>query len=212
MDSFGASALILFAIILAFNQVVVKVSNGGFSPVFLVALRSVVAGFVVATWMAWRGKPFVFRGPVFWVGLLTGVIFSFEFMALYISLDLTDVSRASVIFYSMPVWLALAAHFLLPGERLSARRLFGLGLAMAGVAVALLDRKSGAANIWGDLLALTAAISWAAIALVLRTSALSCTNPETQLMWQLAVSAVLLGLISPLFGDLLRDPQPIHFA
>lgn len=210
MDTFGASALILFAITLAFNQVVIKVTNGGFSPVFLVAIRSVIAGLAVAGWMAWRGKPFEYKWSVAWPGILIGVIFSIEFISLYIALDLTDVSRVSVIFYSMPVWLALAAHVLLPGERLTFVRLIGLGLAMTGVAVALLDRQSGAANIWGDILALMAAIGWAAIALLLRITPLSKTNPETQLMWQLIVSAIVLSAITPWFGEILRDPAIIH--
>lgn len=212
MDGFGASALIAFAITLAFNQVVIKVTNGGFSPVFMVALRSVVAGVAVAGWMVWRGKPFVCTAPVVWAGLFSGFLFTFEFICLYVALDLSDVSRVSVIFYSMPVWLALVAHFLLPGERLTAVRLIGLGLAMAGVAVALLDRAGGEANIWGDILALLAAMAWAAIAMVVRITPLSKANPETQLMWQLLVSAVVLLAIAPLFGDLLRAPEAIHVA
>lgn len=212
IDTFGATALILFAILLAFNQVVVKVSNGGFSPVFMVALRSVIAGVAVSGWMVWRKKPFAHSRPVIAAGVLTGFIFSFEFICLYVSLDLIDVSRASVIFYSMPVWLALAAHFLLPGERLSTSRVLGLALGLLGVGVALLDRTSGAANIWGDLLALVAAIGWAAIALIVRITPLAKANPESQLLWQLLVSAVVLSVAAPMFGEFLRDPEAIHIA
>ena len=212
MDTFGATALILFAVTLAFNQIVIKVTNGGFSPVFTVALRSIIAGIAVAVWMAWRKKPFEWSRPIALSGLIVGLIFTLEFICLYISLDLTDVSRASVIFYSMPVWLALAAHFLLPGERLSATRLLGLALGLFGVGVALMDRTSEAANLWGDLLALLAAMGWAAIALIVRATPLAKANPETQLMWQLLVSAIVLSLIAPLFGALLREPEAIHIA
>ena len=41
-----------------------------------------------------------------------------------------SVSRASVIFYSMPVWFALMAHVALPGERIT--RLRGIGLIGGG--------------------------------------------------------------------------------
>ena len=212
MDTFGATALVLFAVTLAFNQIVIKVTNGGFSPVFVVAIRSVIAGLAVAAWMAWRKKPFEYSRPIALSGLIVGLLFSFEFICLYISLDLTDVSRASVIFYSMPVWLALAAHFALPGERLSATRLLGLALGLFGVGVALMDRTSEAASLWGDLLALVAAMGWAAIALIVRVTPLAKANPETQLMWQLLVSAIVLSFVAPLFGDLIREPEAIHFA
>ena len=56
-----------------------------------------------------------------------------EFWCLFKSLDYTSVARASIIFYSMPVWLALVAHFVLPNERLNLSRLIGLILAMIGV-------------------------------------------------------------------------------
>lgn len=212
IDAFGASSLIFFATVLAFNQVVIKVTNGGFSPVFVAALRSVIAVFVMGAWIWIRGISFEIRGGLLWFGIASGVLFSIEFICLYIALDLTDVSRASVIFYSMPVWLALMAHVCLPGERLTALRLLGLGLAMAGVAVALMDRSAGEANIWGDLAALGAAWGWAGIALMLRFKPLNQIAPEAQLMWQIMVSAVILSAVAPLFGPLLREPEMIHLA
>ena len=212
IDAFGATSLIFFAAALAFNQVVIKVTNGGFSPVFAAALRSVIAVFVLAAWMKLRGIAFPTGRAMVWFGLLSGVLFSFEVICLYIALDLTDVSRARVIFYSMPVWLALAAHLFLPGERLNATRLSGLGLAMAGVAVALMDRAGGEANPWGDLAALGAAGGWGGIALILRFKPLNQIAPEAQLMWQILVSAVILSAVAPLFGPLLREPEVLHFA
>ena len=45
MDAFGAVALTGFAFLLAFNQVVIKVTNGGFQPVFSAGVRSGLALF-----------------------------------------------------------------------------------------------------------------------------------------------------------------------
>ena len=36
---------------------------------------------------------------VFWWGVLSGCLFTVEFACLFVALDLTTVSRASVIFY-----------------------------------------------------------------------------------------------------------------
>lgn len=58
IDTFGAVALVLFALNLAFNQVVVKVTNGGFGPVFLAGLRSVGGAVVLLLWMKARGVSF----------------------------------------------------------------------------------------------------------------------------------------------------------
>ena len=212
IDGFGATALIGFAAILAFNQVVIKVTGGGFGPVFQAALRSVGATVFLLIWMRLRGIPLVPPdGTLFW-GALSGLVFSFEFICIYNALDLTTVSRASIIFYSMPIWVALAGHVLLPGERLNAVRAVGLCLALAGVALAFADRSGGQASLMGDILALGAALGWAAIAIMVRVTPMSRMRPETQLLCQVVVSAVVLLALAPLFGDLIRDPKLIHFA
>lgn len=212
IDLVGAVALIAIAMNFGLNQVVVKVSNGGFQPVFLAGLRSVGAGIVLLLWMRARGVSIRLPRSSMVFGVIAGLLFAIEFGLLFTALDLTTVSRSSIIFYSMPVWLALAAHFFLPGERLSGPRLIGLGLAMSGVFLALVDRQGGQANVWGDVLSLLAAFCWAAIALLVRVTPLSKVPAEQQLLWQLVISAPILIVMSLFYGDLIRDLEPIHIA
>jgi drug/metabolite transporter (DMT)-like permease len=161
-----------------------------------------------------RGLPFrVAPGSWPW-GLLIGLLFAVEFICLFVALDLTTVTRSSVIFYTMPVWLALMAHVVLPAERITRRKGVGLGLAFAGVVVAITQRggAAGEASVLGDLCALMAALSWAGIALVAKASPLRQVRPETQLLWQLVISAPVLMAAAFAFGPLLRDPSLIHWA
>lgn len=213
IDAQGAVMLIGFSLLLAFNQVVIKVANGGFQPVFLAALRSLGALVVLAIWMRWRGVKMLPSRENYGPGVLLGALFSAEFIFLFLALDLTTVSRVSILFYSMPIWLAVAAHFLLPNERLSGLRVMGLVLAITGVAWAVFDRSElREPNLLGDILALSAAVTWAGIALCVRMSGLAREQPETQLFVQLLVSLPLLFAASLFFGDMLRDPALIHWA
>ena len=214
IDLFGAVALTGFSLLLALNQVVVKVATAGFSPVFMASLRSVGGALLLLLWIRLRGKPvWMPPGATIW-GVVLGVLFAVEFMCLFTALDLTTVSRASVIFYTMPVWLSLAAHVLIPGERIGRAKALGLGLAVCGVAVAFADRggEARAPSLAGDILSLVGAMLWAGIALVVRTTPAGRAAPETQLFWQLAVSAPLLFLAALLFGPFLRDLAPLHVA
>jgi len=212
IDPAGAAALTGFALLLAFNQVVIKLTGGGFAPVFQAGLRSAGAILVLLIWMRARGLPMtVPRAAIPW-GILSGLVFAFEFTCLYISLDLTTVARASIIFYSMPVWLGLAAHLWLPGERITGLRALGMALAMGGVALALADRSNGAASLAGDLLALTAALGWAGIILLMRLTPLSQASPVMQLFFQVLVSAPVLLALAPIFGPLTRDLTALHMA
>jgi drug/metabolite transporter (DMT)-like permease len=212
IDLFGAVALTSFALLLAFNQVVIKVTNGGLQPVFFAGLRSAGAVVCIWLWLRWRGIPLRFEKGTRAAGFAVGCVFAFEFLCLFVALDLTAVSRASVIFYSMPVWLAIIAHFIMPDDRITPVKAVGLGLALAGVAVAILTRDDGAGSFWGDLAALGAAIGWAVTAMIAKASSLSRVRPEIQLMWQVGVSAPLLLFAALFFGPLIRDIAPIHIA
>ena len=210
MDAFGAVALTGFAFLLAFNQVVIKVTNGGIQPVFFAGLRSAGAVLCVYAYMRWRGIPLQWiKGTKRW-GAITGTVFAFEFLCLFIALDLTTVGRSGVIFYSMPVWMAILAHFFVAGDKITPQKAVGLAFALAGVAWAILARDEGTANIWGDFAALGAAFGWAITALLAKASPLSKVRPEMQLMWQIGVSAPVLLVASMFFGDLIRDLAPIH--
>lgn len=212
IDAAGAAYLVGFALLLAFNQVVIKVTNGGFQPVFFAGLRSLGAVACLWAWLYWRGIPLRFPRETILPGLAIGLVFAVEFICLFLALDLTTVARSSVLFYSMPVWLSLMAHFLLPGERITPIKAVGLALAVAGVALAMSGRQGGAASLAGDLFALGGAVFWALLALIARGTALRTLRPDLQLFWQLGISAPVLLLAAPLFGELLRDPGLIHYA
>ncbi|MBS8229075.1 hypothetical protein [Vannielia litorea] len=50
IDAFGAASLVTFSLVLAFGQVIIKVGNEGFGPVFFAGLRSVIS---VAFLLGW---------------------------------------------------------------------------------------------------------------------------------------------------------------
>lgn len=212
VDAFGAVALIGFALLMGINQVAIKVVGEGLQPVFAAGLRSLGAVVCILIWMRLRGIKVEIAPGTALAGLGIGAIFALEFVFLFNALDLGNVTRVSVIFYSMPVWLALIGHWVLPGEKMTPVRILGLALAFGGVAVAFAGRGEGIGEgtLLSDLLSLGAAICWAGIGLVAKASPLRQVRPEIQLLWQVSVSAVVLLAISPLFGPLVRDLAPIH--
>lgn len=210
LDLPGVSGLLLITAVLAGNQLVMKLTSTGLSPVFQAGLRSALACAVILIWMLVRRTDFGSLRRDLWPGLAMGTAFTLEFIGIYNALDMTTVARASIIFYTMPMHLSLAAHFLIPGERLTRPKLIGLICAFAGVAIVLVDRPGGEASLAGDLLAWLGAVGWAAIALVVRITRISEAPPEAQQLWQLSTSAVALLLLAPLFGPLVRDFGPEH--
>jgi drug/metabolite transporter (DMT)-like permease len=211
LDATGTAVLLAVTLLFAANQAIIKLVTVGLQPVFFAGVRSVLAVGFVAAWMAYRRIPLHLSRAMLPAGLLIGVVFSAEFLFLFLALDLTTLGRASVIFYSMPVWFALMAHYGLPGERITRVKAVGLALAMAGTAIAILSRgHAGQGSLTGDLCALGGAIGWAATAFVARTPRMAQAGPERQLFWMVLVSGPILLAASPLFGPLVRDLTATH--
>lgn len=216
MDAAGTALMIALALLFAGNQVSIKIVNGGFQPVFGAALRSVLAAACVILWMRARGISFAIPpGTAPW-GVAMGAAFAAEFLCLYLSLDLTTVTRATVFMYTMPMWLAIAAHVLYPAERITPLKAAGLALAFGGMALAIADRGSVPAGtgstLAGDALALAGAVGWAAVALLARAGGARGISPEMQLLWMLVVSAPLLFLAAPAFGPFWREPGALEWG
>ena len=212
LDAFGGSVLLGVTLLLAFNQIIVKLVNEGLQPVFFAGLRSALALVFVWAWLVWRGRPPRLTRASLGAGLVIGAVFAAEFLFLFVALDHTTVGRASLIMYSMPVWYAFLAHFGL-GERITPRKAGGLALAFGGCALAILSRPAtGEASLLGDLCALGAAWGWALTAFVARRPVMRAEGPEMQLFWMVLVSAPILLLLSPLFGPLIRDLTALHLV
>lgn len=225
IDALGAVLLIAVSANLGLNQVLVKMVNAGMSPLFQAGMRSACAILPIVLYMAWRGKSLRLPLSLLPLGIVCGAIFAGEFALLFAALERTTVGRSSVLFYTMPVWVAVAAHFLIPGETMTRSRALGLVLAVAGVAVALLGATgfgglfggnhagSPAGDNWrmlsGDLMALAAATGWATIALVLRLTAMGRQSAEMQLLVQLVFSAPILLGLAWVGGDMFRDMSPL---
>jgi drug/metabolite transporter (DMT)-like permease len=205
LDLAGFWMLLGLAFVFGANNVLIKLGNEGLQPVFFAAMRSVVAGAVLGLWML--ARRIAFRADLWRAGVLIGAAFAAEFFFLFIALDLTTVVRASVLFYAMPLWLAVAAHFLFPGERLTALRTLGFALGFAAVVLVIAGQARGEEaavhSLGGDLAALAAGMCWAAIVICARLTPLRAVQAETQLFWQLLVSAPLLMALAPLYGGAL---------
>ena len=172
-----------------------------------------VAVLFVGAWLTARGRPPRLRTQDIVPGVLAGAIFSVEFLSLFMALDLTTLGRTGVIFYSMPLWLALMCHFGLPNERITRQKALGLVLAFAGTAIAILSRgDQTGGSLAGDLLALCAALGWAGTAFLTRRTTLKEIGAEMQLFWMILVSGPILLLCAPLFGPLVRAFTEWHLV
>jgi len=208
VDAAATALLVVLCLSWGLNPVAIKVANAGIQPVLQAGLRSGVGFILVAGWCWLRGVPLFQRDGTLLAGVAVGALFAVEFILIYVGLDYTTVSRGIVFLYLMPFVVAIGAHFLIPGERLTGVRVGGLAAAFVGVVIAFSDRLSlpGPEALIGDVLFLIAAVAWGATTLMIRTTRLNGAAPEKVLAYQLVLGAAIPLVLSPWFGPFVREP------
>jgi drug/metabolite transporter (DMT)-like permease len=196
LDLTAMAMLVVLCASWALQQVTIKVANPGVSPILQSGIRSVGATVLVLIWMALRREPMLERDGTLWWGIAAGLLFAGEFLLIYRGLELTHASRAVIFLYMSPFVVALGAQLFIPGEHLRMIQVVGLCCAFAGIAVAFGESLSFPTYrmLIGDVMLVGAAVLWGATTVLVKASPLARINPAKTLLYQLAVSAIVLPL------------------
>jgi drug/metabolite transporter (DMT)-like permease len=194
--------LVLICFLWGGNAVSIKFSNQGMPPLMAAALRSLVSGALVWAYARMKGRRVAFPPGQTRHALVIGLLFGLDFLFVYWGLAFTSASRSAIFLYTHPFWVALGAHFLLKGDRLTPAKLLGLVLAFGGVAAVFQARSPELPPFYwvGDLMELSAAMFWAATTLYIKriTEKVSLDHFQT-LFAQLIYAFPVLALGSVLF-------------
>jgi drug/metabolite transporter (DMT)-like permease len=204
LDGRAVAVLLLCCLIWGVQQTLIKATLPHIPPFLQASLRFGGGAILLWLWCRARRVPLFSADGSLWPGLLTGLLFSAEFVAVYLGLTHTTSGRLTVLVYTAPCWIALLLPLWLPTERLSGSQWLGLACAFAAVAFALREgfAHGGAGLTWlGDLLGLTAGLMWGLTTVVLRASRLTRVSPEKLVLYQVGVAAVLMPLLSLALGE-----------
>ncbi len=207
LDALAIAMLLACCLLWGLNQVAAKVALADLPPLMQASLRSLGAALLVLAWARWRGIALSMPDGTLRGGLLAGALFAAEFACIFVGLQHTTASRMVVFIYLSPFVVALGMPFIARGERLTAAQWGGLMLAFAGVAWAFAEGFAPAApgpheRQWvGDALGIGAGALWGATTLAIRGTRLAGASAEKTLLYQLAVSGLLLALAAPLAGE-----------
>jgi drug/metabolite transporter (DMT)-like permease len=204
LDLTAMALLVVLCASWALQQVTIKVASHGVSPVLQAGIRSVGATVLVWLWMTVRREPLLERDGTLWWGITAGLLFAGEFLLIYWGLDFTHASRAVIFLYMSPFVVALGAQLFIPGEHLRMIQVVGLCCAFAGIALAFRESLSFPTYrmLIGDVMLVGAAVLWGATTVLVKASPLARINPAKTLLYQLAVSAVVL----PVGSLIMKEP------
>ena len=183
-----AKALCLIYLIWGMNWVVMKTANTFFPPITFVAYRFLFGALVLLSVWFWLHLPLPKKKYWPWI-FLTGILqMGLNNIAAQTSMLTLGAGMVSVLNYSMPVFAAVMAHFLL-GERLTWRKGAGIVLAIAGMAV-LMDVHAGG-DVTAICIGLLSAVFWGLASIFVKLK-LSDVNPISLTTWQMVCASLSL--------------------
>lgn len=196
LDALAVFSIVGCCFLWGLNQVAAKAAMPEIGPLWQAGVRSLGGALLVCAWAALRRIPLFERDGTLAAGLAAGLLFAAEFACIFFGLQFTTASRMVVFLYLAPFVVALGMPFIARVERLSTWQLGGLVIAFAGDAWAFAEGftrpASGPHQLFGDALGVLAGVLWGATTLAIRGSRLSSASPEKTLLYQLAISGVLL--------------------
>lgn len=190
-----------------FNNVAIKLAIHDIPPLIQSSTRSLIAAFLVGIWTQARGIALFKRDGTLGAGILAGVLFALEFLLIYRGLVWTTATRGVLFLYLAPFFVVIGSRWLVPGDHFHLSQWLGLLLSFFGIVIAfgLPTPASDPRQILGDLMLVGGAAAWAATTLIIKASALNRISAEKTLLYQLVVSAPLLGIGAIIFGERMVD-------
>jgi drug/metabolite transporter (DMT)-like permease len=189
--------------------VAIKLGLEDAPPLRLAWMRFLVGGVVILVWGWATGRLAGFaiapaeRRPL----LVLGLLFTAQIGAMNIGTSLTSAAHAAILLNCYAVHVVVLAHFMIPGDRLTPRRLGGVLVAYTGI-VLLFARQvgTGAPSLLGDAIMFASALLLAERTVYL-ARAVQGIEPVKLLLSQAAIGIVLFWL-----GSAVLEPDPTRWT
>ena len=144
------------------NAVAIKYSLTGIGAFTAAGLRFSIAAVAIYLWARFTGRPFALRKGQASQMLFVSVVFTLQLGLLYLGLGKTSASRGTLMVNLQPFFLLLLAHWFIPGDRITKKKILGLIMGAAGMVLVFSGKKGVTADVQiGDLMILATSFLWA---------------------------------------------------
>jgi drug/metabolite transporter (DMT)-like permease len=201
MDLTGASLALLISVFWGISPATVKIAFQDIAPIRLAVFRFVLGGLAIVCWGWSSGGLSGFRiarhevRPLVIVGLILAV----QVGCINFGTALTSAAHAAVILNSYAVHIVVLAHFLIPGDRLTVRRLSGILVAYVGILGLFVRQPEGTGvTLLGDVLVFASSVLLAERTVYL-ARAVHRLDPLKLLLAQIVIGGACFVVYSTLF-------------
>ncbi len=197
LDVFATALTILLCAIWGGAFVGIKLSTIDLPPLGSGAIRFCLVSLVLLAWARYQHIQLLIEQAELRALTITTLCSCYTNLVAYIGTMRTTSGRATVFFYTQPIFLALLAPYFLPGDQLTWRKGYGLGLALCGVIALFLGKLNGgtSSTVVGDALVLSGALTSAFYGITVKRTA-GKIHPVALICWQSWASWPFLAILS----------------
>jgi drug/metabolite transporter (DMT)-like permease len=197
LDFFATALTILLCAIWGGAFVGIKLSTIDLPPLGSGAIRFCLVSLVLFTWARFQHIALRVNRRELRALVIPTLCSCYTNFIAYIGTAHTTSGRATVFFYTQPIFLAVLAPYCLPGDRLTWRKGYGLGLALCGVVALFVGKLGGGegSTLVGDVLVLSGALVSAFYGIAVKKTA-GRIHPVALICWQSWASWPLLACLS----------------
>ncbi len=161
--SFLAGILSVFlCVIFGSNAVAIKLAFSGVGVFTTATIRFSLAALTIYLWARLSGQTIGLKKGQLHQVLILAALFAIQLSMFYFGISKSNASRGALLSNLLPFWVLFLAHFFIPGDRITRRKLLGILLGFGGVAFMFAETKGVAAGFRaGDLIILAATFIWA---------------------------------------------------
>ncbi len=132
-----------------------KLSLTGIPPLAVAGWRFLAGLMAIWIWCRLNGIRLYVPRKSHWPLFLYSLVFVAQISGVNLGTRLTTSNFAIILVNTSPLFVALLAHFLIPNDRLSLRKMMGLAVAFLGVAAIFLASAPETDQLYGNVLVLT---------------------------------------------------------
>ena len=152
----------LLCIVFGANAVAIKMSLSGLGAFTTAGLRLSMAIFIIFLWAKITRRSFTIQKGQAHQLLIISVFFTLQLSLLYFGLSKTNASRGTLLINLQPFFVLFLAHYFIPGDRITKKKILGLFMGFAGMALVFLGKKGITADVQlGDFMIVITAFLWA---------------------------------------------------
>tara|TARA_B100000029_G_scaffold188640_1_gene186293 strand:- start:102858 stop:103733 length:876 start_codon:yes stop_codon:yes gene_type:complete len=164
----------------------VKIGLEGVPPILLAALRFATALVCIFTWAKLTNISLHLETRDRRIIIVPSAILAAQIIFLNLGTDYTSASHGAIFMQSYPFFVATIAHYAIPTDRLTIKKILGLLLAGGGMVLTIYDDTIRNSSPFGDILVLCSAI-FLAIQIVINKVLVRRILPVSLIFWQQVV-------------------------